>query len=1126
MIDKFLPHRPRTKIALLGVFAGVLLYLLGGFFILPIAITRLGPGIASGIISGSAEIGSVSINPLTFRVSISDFVLRDPDRGFVAGFDHFQAKLELWESMGGTITVGEILLEGPKADIVIAGDGSINLLKAVAPSDPGEDLAKEASEPVALPALWIELLQVANGEIQFTDHSVAEKNGGQPFSLRIAPVSFNLEQFSTDSKIENPFKLVLGDEGTFLHTEGTIQFDPLSVDGKIEGGLDRVKELQAYIDTWVNFSLGGGACTFSGAYHFEPLNEPRKLGLSEGNLTLRDFTILGKDPGGTSNRFFELGIFDVSGVDLDLIAQSARIDAINLADTKLNAVRREDASFDILDYLLPSLSGEDADPSNAGEGHEKKEAREPLRIGVLAGDQDMGEALQAALDIVSHLDPEAIIATLEKFDLSGASLKVEDLSFGKPMEIGFADASLSVQNMTNVPGETLTIEASTRISDHDPDTRDARAVLSATGELLPIPSAEMQIELKDFELESFSPILESFVPVKLNSLTVGLTGNLAASLPPKVLESGQLPPVKATLNTTIAEFELQALDADEPLVSYDLLSIENLVASTQALEVNIETIRIVNPYALAERLEDGELAVMKLMPKSDEAPLTSAEGAETSETPVLPDVRIGKMSVEGGSLRVKDGAVSPRSEFTVADIEVSLQEFDLYAGSPTKLAYSATIADKGKVRVDSSLIPLEPFKNTEILASIDSLPLDVFSSYSIEAIGRPIREGSLTGSFPIKVVNEELELLNEFNIKKLRFAGQVQGKPSIDLPITTAIALLEDSKGVIRRKIPIGGNVNSPEFNIQQLIVREINAVVLNTVTSPFKLLGSITSGDGVDTSDSDLDLVRFPPGLATLTPEAEAKLERIAAGLKERPLLGLVMQACVDPEADAADLRQQMLQTELDSEQFSSVEDPLRLLYQQYFPDYIVAPEQDTLPTTETVDATSPTGSGETVELEAPGSEARSPSFWRRLGSLFSRDTEPEPVVDDPKEEAIDPNDSSTAIASGPADSIEGASIEIKEASEPDKESESAASAKVGTEGAGLQPTDPLTREQMRTQLLEKMALPEDALVALAERRSIATLDFLIEQGVEPSRISVRSAEPPKELGAVVQFEIDVELN
>ena len=76
--------------------------------------------------------------------------------------------------------------------------------------------------------------------------------------------------------------------------------------------------------------------------------------------------------------------------------------------------------------------------------------------------------------------------------------------------------------------------------------------------------------------------------------------------------------------------------------------------------------------------------------------------------------------------------------------------------------------------------------------------------------------------------------------------------------------------------------------------------LVVKAITAPFSLLASVLGGGG-----DELSMVSFAPGVATLSPEAKAGLDKVAKALADRPALKLTVvgTARLDIEREAYQL-------------------------------------------------------------------------------------------------------------------------------------------------------------------------------------------------------------------------------
>jgi len=122
------------------------------------------------------------------------------------------------------------------------------------------------------------------------------------------------------------------------------------------------------------------------------------------------------------------------------------------------------------------------------------------------------------------------------------------------------------------------------------------------------------------------------------------------------------------------------------------------------------------------------------------------------------------------------------------------------------------------------------------------------------------------------------------------------------LPVTLAVALLKNRNGEIDINLPIAGSLNDPEFSVGGLVVKVIVNLLVKAVTSPFALLGSIFGG-GEELSNLDFD-----PGQATITPQAQQRIENLAKALNDRPALKLDIEGRADSDGDTEGLKRARL--------------------------------------------------------------------------------------------------------------------------------------------------------------------------------------------------------------------------
>ena len=93
--------------------------------------------------------------------------------------------------------------------------------------------------------------------------------------------------------------------------------------------------------------------------------------------------------------------------------------------------------------------------------------------------------------------------------------------------------------------------------------------------------------------------------------------------------------------------------------------------------------------------------------------------------------------------------------------------------------------------------------------------------------------------------------------------------------------------------VPVAGSLKDPKFDLSDVIWSSIKHVLVNVLTSPFRLIGSLFSrGDKIE--EPKVSPVTFQPGSAALSPSMEQHLVRVADFMRRTPYVGLTMHPVV----------------------------------------------------------------------------------------------------------------------------------------------------------------------------------------------------------------------------------------
>lgn len=282
------------------------------------------------------------------------------------------------------------------------------------------------------------------------------------------------------------------------------------------------------------------------------------------------------------------------------------------------------------------------------------------------------------------------------------------------------------------------------------------------------------------------------------------------------------------------------------------------------------------------------------------AAATHAAGSTAPATPAA-DIHVGGITLAYGQLNFTDDFIKPNYTANLMKLHGTIGGFGTRPGAPpAAITLEAALNDNAPVAINGTLNPLQPDATLDITGKATDVELTRMSTYATQYTGYPITGGLLTANVHYALNQRKLNADNHLVITQLTFGDRDESPGVKHLPVKLAVALLKDSQGNVDINLPVTGSLDDPQFSIGGLVWRAFVGLITKAVTAPFRLLGAAFGGG----HDADLDYVAFAPGSAVLDQEAQARLGKIAAMLKQKPDLKLQVTGRVDPAKDVAGLR------------------------------------------------------------------------------------------------------------------------------------------------------------------------------------------------------------------------------
>ena len=360
---------------------------------------------------------------------------------------------------------------------------------------------------------------------------------------------------------------------------------------------------------------------------------------------------------------------------------------------------------------------------------------------------------------------------------------------------------------------------------------------------------------------------------------------------------GSKDPLLAWENTAVSRLHLSLPRAAGKT---GLLTINDVLVSNPKIRFVMDAQRQSNFRALFSKPDSAPAAAEN--PVGDKSASVPEPVIVKAAAPTAPgfsyDVR--SIRLKNGSMYFADESIKPAFRVDVTDLNGSVQGVSNEPNRYASLVLNGRAAKTGSLRARGQLAFADPRQNNDVSLIFRNIPLNATNPYTMTFAGYSIDDGRIDVDLRYVTKDGQLQGKNRFVIKKIKLGEPVPDYQGTRLPLGLAIALLEDSDGMIDVNIPVKGNVNEPEFSVGHLVWQAVKTLLSNVVTAPFRALGALL---GIE----NIDAIAFVPGESALPPEGEEDLTKIADFLAKRPKSKIVIHGTYDPSVDAAELARAM---------------------------------------------------------------------------------------------------------------------------------------------------------------------------------------------------------------------------
>jgi hypothetical protein len=428
--------------------------------------------------------------------------------------------------------------------------------------------------------------------------------------------------------------------------------------------------------------------------------------------------------------------------------------------------------------------------------------------------------------------------------------------------------------------------------------------IKTTGTVNPaLPSVQTEIQVTDLGLAPFQPYLDKSIALVLKSGAISTRGTLRYGIKDAEAQTTFQGGVK------VDNLRLVEPHTTETFLGWKALQTDQMKLQLDPNRIEMGELTLAQLVGKFVIFKDRTLNVAKVIKTAPGAKPAAPTKAKAKAGPADPfPVLVRKITLSEGRVEFADLSMTPQFGTKIHELKGAVTGISTAQNTRAQVKLDGRVDEYGTAKIDGELNTSDPKSFTNISVVFRNVEMARLTPYSGHFAGRKIDSGKLSVDLKYQIQKGQLAGDNKIIVERLVLGEKIASPDAVDLPLDLAVALMEDSDGVIDIGLPVKGDLNSPEFSYGSLIWKALTNLITKIVTSPFRALGALLPGGGEET----LNVVAFEPGRPDVPPPEQEKLAKLAMLLEKRPQLKLSVQGRYNPETDLMELRSASLRHSL----------------------------------------------------------------------------------------------------------------------------------------------------------------------------------------------------------------------
>ena len=869
--------RKREKILIIA--GGCLaFYLIGGFFVVSMVVTRLAPAKLEAFLGRPVAVEKIRVNPLTLSVTVRGLDIKDKNRTdpFVR-FDRLYVNAELWSLVRRGLVLKRVRLDKPEIYVSRLSGTTFNFSDLIAGKD--EEHPAEPETPSKPFRFYVADTAVVDGTVVYRDEPVGKTH-------RVSPINWHLPFISNFTRYQDR----LAESDLSCTVDGAL----VSLDVRtkpFKDTLETVAELTlsnlslsdyfGYVpQDRVGFRVDRGRLGVTAGVSFHEA-DGKPVASVRGRMVLKDLNLTDK----TGADLFTLPRLEADLLPSVVTDNRVHIGVVAVSSPVLAVVRQADGAINLASLVT---DGRD-EPAARGDAVAPDQPEN-------AGGQD--QAADAATTEAEAAN--GFTVDVDRFTMDGGSVRFTDFAAAGPdavpVENTITNLDVTVAPFTTAPENASQFDVSASVN--------GRAPLNIKGQMVVSPlSMESDISLSDVPLAWGQPYLPENIRLKINGGQAAASGHLSLSTDTDGRIGGLV-----TADAHVRDLDTAGPEQEEPFLQWADFTVNGVKVSYAPLRVDAETIAFKGLRQQVVVFEDGVTNIARIFasteapaepsaPAEAETPASAPEKTGAPETPepqpAVTPVRIGRFLMDDLAVRFTDRSLVPYYDTRLALSELKVTGLTSEDFKAADVTAKGTIDGYAPVTVSGTINPLagDLFVNLDV--TLDNLEMSPFSTYTGKYAGRAIEKGKLNLDLAYTIEQKTLKADHHIVLDQFTLGESVKSPDAMGLPLGLAVSLLKDRKGVIDVDLPVSGRTDDPAFKITRIVFKTLGNLIMKAATSPFSLVSALVGGG------EEMRFIAFEPGRAAVDETAAAKLDGVRNLMVERPGLKLAITGYADAEAD-----------------------------------------------------------------------------------------------------------------------------------------------------------------------------------------------------------------------------------